>query len=52
VVAWLNPDAFVDRTDEYILSILVHEMAHVWQHAHEFRFVLAALVGIAADGRL
>jgi predicted SprT family Zn-dependent metalloprotease len=27
----LNPDMFIDRTDEEILSTLVHEMAHVWQ---------------------
>jgi hypothetical protein len=27
----LNPDCFVDRTDEEILSTLVHEQAHVWQ---------------------
>jgi predicted SprT family Zn-dependent metalloprotease len=30
----LNPDGFVDRTDEQICSTLVHEMAHVWQQAH------------------
>lgn len=29
----LNPDQFVGRTDEGILSTLVHEMAHVWQQA-------------------
>jgi SprT-like family len=29
----LNPDSFVDRTDELIASTLVHEMVHVWQHA-------------------
>ncbi|HTV54292.1 MAG TPA: SprT-like domain-containing protein [Terriglobia bacterium] len=29
----LNPDHF-GRTDELILSVLVHEMAHVWQKAH------------------
>jgi SprT-like family protein len=29
----LNPDAFVDRTDEQIVSTLVHEMVHCWQHA-------------------
>ena len=27
----LNPDYFAGRTDEEILSTLVHEMAHVWQ---------------------
>ena len=27
----LNPDGFTDRTDEEILSTLVHEMVHVWQ---------------------
>ena len=30
----LNPDTFAGRTDEEILSILVHEMAHVWQQVH------------------
>jgi hypothetical protein len=29
----LNPDHF-GRTDELILSTLVHEMAHVWQKTH------------------
>lgn len=29
----LNPDHF-GRTDEQILSTLVHEMAHVWQQTH------------------
>ena len=29
----MNPDHF-GRTDELILSTLVHEMAHVWQRAH------------------
>jgi SprT-like family len=28
----LNPDAFIDRTDEQILSTLVHEMVHCEQH--------------------
>lgn len=28
----LNPDGFIDRPDKNILSTLVHEMAHVWQH--------------------
>ena len=27
----LNPNAFVDRTDEQIVSTLVHEMTHLWQ---------------------
>ncbi len=27
----LNPDGFVNKTDEQILSTLVHEMVHVWQ---------------------
>jgi hypothetical protein len=30
----LNPDNFTDRSDELILSTLVHEMAHVWQETH------------------
>jgi hypothetical protein len=30
----LNPDGFIGRTDELILSTLAHEMAHVWQQAH------------------
>lgn len=30
----LNPDAFIDRTDEQILSTLAHEMAHLWQQTH------------------
>ena len=29
----LNPDHFVDRTDEQITSTLAHEMVHLWQHA-------------------
>jgi SprT-like family len=29
----LNPDGFISETDEQILQTLVHEMAHVWQHA-------------------
>lgn len=28
----LNPDRFLWMTNEEILSVLVHEMAHVWQH--------------------
>ena len=30
----LNPDGFAGRTDEMILSTLVHEMCHVWQQTH------------------
>lgn len=30
----LNPDNFTGRTDEMILSTLVHEMCHVWQVTH------------------
>jgi hypothetical protein len=30
----LNPDGFIGRTDELILSTLAHEMAHVWQQSH------------------
>jgi hypothetical protein len=30
----MNPDCFTGRTDEMILSTLVHEMAHVWQQTH------------------
>jgi hypothetical protein len=30
----LNPDGFIGRTDELILSTLAHEMAHIWQQAH------------------
>ena len=30
----MNPDGFTGRTDERILSTLVHEMAHVWQQTH------------------
>jgi SprT-like family len=30
----LNPDAFINRTDEQICSTLVHEMTHAWQHTH------------------
>src|SRR5215510_11206683 len=30
----LNPDTFTDRTDEMILSTLVHEMCHVWQETY------------------
>jgi predicted SprT family Zn-dependent metalloprotease len=30
----LNPDAFIGRSDEEILSTLAHEMAHVWQQTH------------------
>ncbi len=30
----LNPDTFSGRSDEDILSTLVHEMAHVWQQTY------------------
>src|SRR5262249_19243698 len=30
----LNPDGFINHTDEQIVQTLVHEMVHVWQHAH------------------
>jgi len=30
----LNPDSFIGRTDEEILSTLVHEMTHVWQQTY------------------
>jgi hypothetical protein len=30
----LNPDNFTGRTDEMILSTLVHEMVHVWQQTY------------------
>src|SRR5919202_2583506 len=30
----LNPDGFAGRTDEMILSTLVHEMCHVWQQTY------------------
>jgi hypothetical protein len=29
-----NPDNFTGRTDEMILSTLVHEMVHVWQQTY------------------
>jgi SprT-like family len=29
----LNPDAFINQSDEQVCQTLVHEMAHVWQHA-------------------
>ena len=28
----LNPKTFIDRTDREIISTLVHEMVHLWQH--------------------
>jgi hypothetical protein len=28
----LNPDGFIGRSDQEILSTLVHEMVHLWQH--------------------
>ena len=30
----MNPDVFTGRSDQLILSTLVHEMAHVWQQSH------------------
>jgi len=30
----LNPDTFINRTDEQICSTLVHEQVHLWQHAY------------------
>lgn len=30
----LNPDSFLNRSDEEILSTLAHEMVHVWQETH------------------
>jgi hypothetical protein len=30
----LNPDSFIGRSDEMVLSTLVHEMAHVWQQTY------------------
>jgi predicted SprT family Zn-dependent metalloprotease len=30
----MNPDSFTGCTDEFILSTLTHEMAHVWQQTH------------------
>jgi len=29
----LNPDGFISKSDKEICSTLVHEQAHVWQHA-------------------
>jgi hypothetical protein len=29
----LNPDAFVGQSDEQVCQTLVHEQAHLWQHA-------------------
>ena len=29
----LNPDGFINHTDEQVVQTLVHEMVHVWQHA-------------------
>jgi predicted SprT family Zn-dependent metalloprotease len=28
----LNPDSFTGRSDEWIVSSLLHEMVHLWQH--------------------
>ena len=30
----MNPDYFSGQNDEYILAVLAHEMAHVWQQSH------------------
>jgi predicted SprT family Zn-dependent metalloprotease len=30
----LNPDAFINKPDESVCQILVHEQHHVWQQAH------------------
>jgi hypothetical protein len=30
----LNPDGFINQTDEQVCQTLVHEMTHVWQHVH------------------
>jgi hypothetical protein len=30
----LNPDGFTGESDEWILSVLVHEMAHEWQQEY------------------
>jgi len=30
----MNPDTFLSRKDVEILSTLVHEMVHLWQHVH------------------
>ena len=30
----LNPDSFTAWTDEFIASVLVHEMVHLWQHTY------------------
>jgi SprT-like family protein len=30
----LNPDGFINQTDEQICQTLTHEMVHLWQHAH------------------
>jgi hypothetical protein len=29
----LNPDGFINQTDEQVCQTLVHEQVHVWQHA-------------------
>jgi hypothetical protein len=29
----LNPDGFINQSDEQVCQTLVHEMTHVWQHA-------------------
>jgi predicted SprT family Zn-dependent metalloprotease len=30
----LNPYAFVGKSDEWIASVVAHEMVHIWQHTH------------------
>ena len=30
----LNPDGFINQTDQQVCQTLVHEMTHVWQHVH------------------
>jgi hypothetical protein len=30
----LNPDGFIGRTDEWIVSVLVHKQAHCWEEIH------------------
>jgi hypothetical protein len=30
----LNPDGFIGRTDEWVVSVLVHEQVHCWEEVH------------------